>query len=38
LKLKYQAISDAEEKLEGMANMRDRFIGFQNWLYEGRVT
>jgi hypothetical protein len=38
LKLKYQAISDAEEKLGGVANIRDRFIGFQKWLYEGRVA
>jgi hypothetical protein len=38
LKLKYQAISDAEEKLGGVANIRDRFIGFQKWLYEGKVA
>lgn len=38
LKLKYQAISDAEEKLGGVANIRDQFIGFQKWLYEGRVA
>jgi type I restriction enzyme, R subunit len=38
LKLKYQAISDAEEKLGGVANIRDRFIGFQKWLYEGWVA
>ena len=38
LKLKYQAISDAEEKLGGVANIRNRFIGFQKWLYEGKVA
>jgi type I restriction enzyme R subunit len=38
LKLKYQAISDAEEKLGGVANIRNQFIGFQKYLYEGRVA
>ena len=30
LKLKHQAISDAEEKPGGVANISDRFIGFRN--------
>ena len=34
LTLKYQAISDAEEILGGVENIRSTFIGFQKYLYE----
>jgi type I restriction enzyme R subunit len=34
LELKYHAISDAAEKLGGVAEIRDLFLGFQRWLYE----
>ncbi|NQT23328.1 MAG: restriction endonuclease subunit R, partial [Candidatus Omnitrophica bacterium] len=34
LTLKYQAISDAEEILGGVENIRNTFIGFQKYLYE----
>ena len=34
LTLKYQALSDAEEALGGVDNIRTTFIGFQKYLYE----
>jgi len=34
LKLKYQAIRDAEEVLGGVENIRNTFIGFQKYLYD----
>ena len=34
LTLKYQALSDAEEILGGVDNIRETFIGFQKYLYE----
>jgi len=38
LELKYQAISDAEEKLGDVAQIRKLFIEFQKHLYGGRVA
>jgi type I restriction enzyme, R subunit len=38
LELKYHAISDAAEKLGGVPNIRDLFIGFQKWLYDRRIA
>ena len=35
LTLKYQALSDAEEILGGVDNIRTTFIEFQKYLYEG---
>jgi type I restriction enzyme R subunit len=37
LELKYQAVSDATEKLGSIASIRDVFIGFQQYLYEQRA-
>ena len=38
LTLKYQALSDAEEVLGGVENIRSTFINFQKYLYEGTVV
>lgn len=38
LELKYKALSDAEEKLGGVAKIRDLFIEFQKHLYRGKVA
>ena len=38
LKLKYQAIRDAEEILGGVDSIRTTFIGFQKYLYEEVVV
>ena len=38
LELKYQAISDAEEKLGGVSKIRELFIGFQKHLYSRYVA
>jgi len=38
LELKYQAISDAEEKLGDVAQIRQLFIEFQKHLYGGKVA
>lgn len=35
LELKYKAVSDAAAELGGVARIRDAFIGFQRYLYEG---
>ncbi|MCW3126492.1 MAG: Type restriction-modification system, restriction subunit [Bacteroidetes bacterium] len=38
LELKYQAVSDAAEKLGGVTKVRDLFIGFQKFLYERKAS
>ncbi|MEZ4966412.1 MAG: type I restriction-modification enzyme R subunit C-terminal domain-containing protein [Saprospiraceae bacterium] len=38
LELKYQAVSDAAEKLGGVPKIRELFIGFQKHLYGDRVA
>ena len=38
LELKYHAVSDAAEKLGGVSKIRDLFIGFQKYLYDGKVA
>jgi type I restriction enzyme R subunit len=35
LELKYRAVGDAAAELGGVAKIRDAFIGFQKYLYEG---
>lgn len=37
LKIKYHAVSDAVAELGSAAGIRDVFIGFQQYLYEGRL-
>jgi len=37
LELKYKAIDDAKRELGDIATIRNTFIGFQGYLYEGRV-
>jgi type I restriction enzyme R subunit len=38
LELKYNAISDASEKLGSVSRIRDLFIDFQKYLYESKVA
>ena len=38
LELKYNAISDAADKLGGVPKIRELFIGFQKYLYENSVA
>lgn len=38
LELKYQAVTDAAEKLGGVPKIRELFIEFQKHLYEGKVA
>ena len=35
LELKYHTVSDAAEELGGVPVIRDTFVGFQRYLYEG---
>ena len=37
LELRYRAVRDAAQELGGVAKIRDAFIGFQKYLYEGRA-
>ena len=37
LELKYKAIDDAKRELGDIATIRNTFIGFQGYLYEGKV-
>lgn len=37
LELKYHTVRDGAEKLGGVGIVRETFIGFQKWLYEGRT-
>ena len=36
LELRYRAVREAAQELGGVAKIRDAFIGFQKYLYEGR--
>jgi type I restriction enzyme R subunit len=38
LELKYQAVSDATERLGSIASIRGVFVGFQQYLYEQRAS
>ena len=38
LELKYQAVTDAAEKLGGVSKIRDLFIEFQKYLYQEKVA
>ena len=38
LELKYQSITDATEELGGVEKIRDTFISFQKYLYEGKAA
>jgi type I restriction enzyme R subunit len=38
LELKYRAVTDAAEKLGGVAKIRELFIGFQKYLYEPKAV
>ena len=38
IELKYQTIDDAKAELGGIATIRDTFIGFQKYLYKGKVA
>ena len=38
LELKYHAVSDAAEKLGGVARIREIFFGFQKYLYDSQIA
>ncbi|MBC8487350.1 MAG: type I restriction endonuclease subunit R, partial [Bacteroidetes bacterium] len=38
LELKYQSITDATEELGGVEKIRNTFITFQKYLYEGKAA
>ena len=37
LELKYQSVRDAAMELGGAASIKDVFVGFQKYLYEGDI-
>ena len=37
-RLKYHSLNDGAQTLGGVKMIRDIFIGFQKWLYEGKTV